>query len=158
MNKSRGRSISDLNRPLPKLPTEQDKSQRKAFPPRTSSNKDKVTASVIERLNSELSGIPMWSTSRLSKQQFDELSRDFALPSTPSLSLQEREASNSLDPVKFSPSNTHQNGSMLQSSSPMFLKYAPFFHCSDHLKLTFALGVPHFKISIPSVKRNAIHV
>ena len=157
MNKSRGRSNSDLNRPLPKLPTEQDKSQRKDFPPRTSSTKDTVTPSIIEKLNSELSGIPMWSTSRLSKQQFDELSRDFALPTTPSLSLREREASTSLDPVKFSPSNTHQKSSMFQSSSPMFLKYALLFHCPDNLQLTFVLGVPHFKTSIPSVRRNAIH-
>ena len=120
---SRRRGTSDLNRPLPKLPSEKNANQTPATPTSSSSNKNNLTTSLIERLNSELSEIPMWSTSRLSKQQYDELSRDFALPSTPSRSFRERETFDGLDPVKFSPSNTHNNSSMLEGSA-MFLRYA----------------------------------
>ena len=124
MSNSRRRA-TDLNRPLPKLPSEKNgnQDQTPATPTRSSSSKNILTTSLIERLNSELSEIPMWSTSRLSKQQFDELSRDFELPSTPLRSFRQREAFNGLDPVKFSPSNTHNNSSMLEGSA-MFLRYA----------------------------------
>ena len=117
MNNSRRNAFSDINRPLPKLPSEDN--QALAQNTKNSLTNHTTSTSFVESLNNRLTEIPMWSTSISGKNQFEGLSRDFSVPPTPSLSFQEREALGCLDPVKFNPSDNTHNSSIFESS-PMF--------------------------------------
>ena len=96
----RSRSF-DLDRPLPAIPSDDCSHQ--------SSDRDTISSSFVDGLNSRLLDCTPWSTPHIDKQTYRRLTQDILAPpkpATPSLSFQEREAYNCVDPVKYNPSES----------------------------------------------------
>ena len=92
----------DLNRPLPPAPSDGGS--------KDSSNKDTIGSPFVDTLNSRLADCTTWSTPFIDKDTYRRLAKEIlplpTAPATPSLSFQEREAHNCVDPIKYNPSES----------------------------------------------------
>lgn len=91
----------DLERPLPVVPSDQSS--------QAPSTGDTISSSFVDTLNSRLTDCTTWSTPYVDKQTYRRLTKDILpipTPTTPTLSFQEREAYNCVDPIKYNPSDS----------------------------------------------------
>ena len=92
----------DLDGPLPPAPSDG------GF--KDSSSKDTISSPFVDTLNSRLADCTTWSAPFIDKETYRRLGTEIlplpTTPATPSLSFQEREAHNCVDPIKYNPSES----------------------------------------------------
>lgn len=91
----------DLERPLPVGSSDQSS--------QAPSTGDTISSSFVDKLNSRLTDGTTWSTPYVDKETYRRLTKDILpipTPTTPTLSFQEREAYNCVDPIKYNPSDS----------------------------------------------------
>ncbi len=108
-------TVIDLNRPLPELPT-----QLQTYILPKLSSKPSSSSQLTENIDNRLTGSALTASASVSKQQFQNFTRELLIPSTPQYSPRTTDNLGLLDPVKYSPIEGSDENSTMPSAYVLF--------------------------------------